>query len=98
MKAIIITTIKTKLSQSEVMDRAEARAGHLTTVPGLLRKFWCYAEKDNRHHGIFEFESKQHAEEYLKTEFAKSVAEVYETTEPVQVKLLTVWKEQPKQN
>ena len=73
---------------------AKSRENYFKKVHGLIRKFWTRDEKTGIYHGIFEFESKQHLEDYLKTDFANSVSNVYKTKEPVKLQVLKVQKEQ----
>ncbi len=94
MKHLLVTEIKTDLPKEEVMGRAEERSDHFLTVPGLMKKFWTYDEDSDVFQGIFEFESREQIENYLSSDFADGVAEAYETTKPVETKILKVLKEQ----
>ena len=94
MEYILITSIKSKLSESEVLKVAKNRECYFKTVPGLIKKSWIIDEKTGIYHGIFEFESKQDLDNYLKTDFAKSVSVAYQTREAVKIQVLKVKKEQ----
>ena len=94
MKYILITSINTKLSEEEVLKIAENRKDQFQSVPGLIRKFWTRDEKTKVFQGIFEFESKEALNDYLKTDFAQSVAKTYQTIEPVSIQILRVQSEQ----
>ena len=72
---------------------AKSRENYFKKVPGLIKEFWTRDEKTGIFHGIFEFESKEDLDKYLKTDFAKSVSNVYKTKEPVKLQVLKVQKE-----
>ena len=93
-KYILVTSISTNLSEREIFNIVKSRENYFKKVHGLIRKFWTRDEKTGIYHGIFEFESKQHLEDYLKTDFANSVSNVYKTKEPVKLQVLKVQKEQ----
>ena len=94
MKYILITSIKTRLSEEEVVKIAKTRKGYFQDVNGLIKKFWTYNEKTRVFYGIFEFESKKTLNNYLKTDFAQSVERTYKTIEPVKLQILRVQEEQ----
>lgn len=92
-KYLLITRIKKSLSEEDVLKIAASREEHFQTVPGLIRKFWARDEETGIFHGIFEFGSKDALEEYLKTDFAQSVSDAYQTVEPITLQVLRVQKE-----
>ncbi len=94
MKYILITTIHSNLSEDEINKIADSRKEHFKTVNGLIKKFWVKDEKTGFYHGIFEFESKSDLDNYLKTDFAKSVSIAYNAMESVKIQVLKVQKEQ----
>ena len=94
MKYILITTIHSSLSEQDVLKIAEKRKNHFKIVSGLIRKFWVKDEQTGIYYGIFEFESKSQLENYLNTDFAKSVSIAYKTIAPIKMQILKVQKEQ----
>ena len=82
------------LSGSEILKVAKSRENYFKKVLGLIKKFWTTDEKTGIYHGIFEFESKESLDNYLKTDFAKSVSVAYQTREAVKIQVLKVKKEQ----
>ena len=90
MKYVLITSIRSTLSEEEILDIAKTRKNHFKTVPGLRKKHWCRDDVTGVCHGILEFESKETVDTYLKTDFAKSVENVYKTIEPVKIQILRI--------
>ncbi|MEK6918857.1 MAG: hypothetical protein AABW73_02350 [Nanoarchaeota archaeon] len=94
MKYLLITDIKTKLSDAQVMMIAEVRTKKLIKVEGLTKKSFVYDRNNSIYHEIYEFDSEESLRSYVKTNFANNVAEEYKTTEPVKIRIMRVLKEQ----
>ena len=68
----------------EDMEHAFAAAqAQFASVPGLVRKYFCYDEADHCGHSVYLFEDEASAQAFFSPQFAISMEEKFGTTPEV---------------
>ena len=72
-----IVRFKSGLSDEEVVEMYEARAGRYREVPGLIQKIYLRYPKTGEQGAVFLWASEEDAEEFRETDLGQTISSAY---------------------
>ena len=85
-----IIKLKSKLPESELLDKAKHREPQFKAIPGLIQKYYVKTGQTNEYGGIYVWDSQEALQAYLKSDLAKSIPEAYQIMEAPQIELMDI--------
>ena len=77
-----IVTLRSALSEEELLDIARDRAPQFRAIPGLVQKYYVRREGPGEFAGVYLWDSRESLAAYRESDLAKSIAEAYRVVEP----------------
>jgi len=79
---IQIVSLKTALSEDELVAIAHERAPQFRALPGLVQKYYVRRGAEGEFAGVYIWDSMESLEAFRASDLAKSIATAYQVVEP----------------
>jgi heme-degrading monooxygenase HmoA len=79
---LLVRGLKSNLSREEFERRYRERMPSFREVSGLVQKYYAYDEASEAWAGVYLWNSEESLTAYLESDLRKTIASVYELTEP----------------
>ena len=87
---IQIVRLKTRLSEDELMARANERAPRFRELPGLVQKYYVKLGEEGSYGGVYFWDSIESMKTFRESQLAASIPEAYQVIEPPDIEVVDV--------
>ncbi len=87
---MLIVRLKTKLTESKMLEIAHKREPEFAAIPGILQKYYIKTGEPGEFGGIYIWDSQESLDEFRQSELAATIAKSYEATEPPQIEIVDI--------
>lgn len=87
---IQIITLKSDLSEEELMATAKERAKKFREIPGLLQKYYTRLDQPGQYRGVYVWDSKKSMMAFKESELAAGIAKAYKVSEAPKIEIVDV--------
>lgn len=89
---ILLVRFRTSLSETELMEIAEARSDEFRALTGLIQKYYVHDAATGEYGGLYLWDSPQALDAYRQSELRASIASAYKLEGEPRLDVLKVLK------
>ena len=83
-------TLKSKLSEEVLLQKAREREPQFKAIPGLLQKYYVKTSQPGQYGGMYVWDSAESLKTFRESDLAKSIPEAYEISEAPNIEIMEV--------
>jgi heme-degrading monooxygenase HmoA len=85
-----IVTLKSSLSEPELLEVAHKRAPEFRAIPGLIQKYYVRRAEEGKVSGVYVWDSKESLEAFRASDLAGTIASAYQVVEPPDIEVAEI--------
>ncbi|MEZ4971651.1 MAG: hypothetical protein R2814_18680, partial [Flavobacteriaceae bacterium] len=82
--------LKSKLSEENILDKANKRKPEFEAIPGLLQKYYVKMDGEGNYGGVYVWDSKESITAFKESDLAKSIPQAYEVVEAPTIEIMDI--------